>query len=43
MNIYSFTKDELENYLINNSFKKYNATQVLEWVYGKNVKLRPLK
>ena len=38
MNIYSFTKNELENYLIENEFKKFNATQILEWVYLKNIK-----
>ena len=33
MNIYNFTLEELENFLIENGFKKYNATQIIEWVY----------
>lgn len=35
MNIYNFTLEKLENYLIENGFKKYNATQIIEWVYKK--------
>ena len=35
MNIYNFTWEELEKYLIENGFKKYNATQIIEWVYEK--------
>ena len=30
MSIYDFTLDELENYLVDNGFKKYNATQIFE-------------
>ena len=37
MNIYDFTLKELENYLIENGFKKYNATQIIEWIYEKKV------
>ncbi|NLC48001.1 MAG: 23S rRNA (adenine(2503)-C(2))-methyltransferase RlmN [Tenericutes bacterium] len=37
MNIFNFTKTELEEYLIKNNFKKYNATQIIEWVYQKNI------
>ena len=37
MNIYDFTKEELENYLIENGYKKYNATQIIEWMYDKKV------
>ena len=37
MNIYDFTLEELENFLIENGFKKYNATQIIEWIYEKNV------
>ena len=33
MNIYDFTQEELEKYLIENGFKKYNATQIIEWMY----------
>jgi 23S rRNA (adenine2503-C2)-methyltransferase len=33
MNFYDFTLEELEEYLISNGFKKYNATQIIEWVY----------
>ncbi len=35
MNIYDFTLNELENYLVENGFKKYNATQIIEWIYEK--------
>ena len=37
MSIYDFTLDELENYLVDNGFKKYNATQIIEWVYEKKI------
>lgn len=37
MNIYDFTLEELENILIENGFKKYNATQIIEWMYEKKV------
>lgn len=33
MNIYAYTLKELEEYLVNNGFKKYNATQIIEWIY----------
>src|SRR5574344_1790042 len=36
MNIYSFTKEKLENYLLSNKFKKFNASQILDWVYKKS-------
>ena len=35
MNIYGFTKESLENYLIENGFKKFNASQIIDWVYKK--------
>lgn len=35
MNIYNFTWEELEKFLIENGFKKYNATQIIEWIYEK--------
>jgi len=35
MNIYNFTKEELEEFLISNGFKKYNASQIIDWVYKK--------
>ena len=38
MNIYDFTLEELESFLIENGFKKYNATQIIEWMYEKNIK-----
>ena len=38
MNIYDFTLEELENFLIENGFKKYNATQIIEWIYERDVK-----
>lgn len=37
MNIYDFTLEELENNLIENGFKKFNATQLIEWIYEKKV------
>ena len=37
MNIYDFTLEELESFLIENGFKKFNATQIIEWMYDKNV------
>ena len=37
MNIYDFTLKELEDYLISNGFKKFNATQIIEWMYEKKV------
>lgn len=37
MNIYDFTKEELESFLIENGFKKYNATQIIEWIYEHKV------
>lgn len=37
MNIYNFTLEELENYLVDNGFKKFNATQLIEWIYEKKV------
>ncbi len=37
MNIFNFTLNELEDYLIKNDFKKYNATQIIEWIYEKNI------
>ena len=38
MNIYNFTLEELESILIENGFKKYNATQIIEWIYEHDVK-----
>ncbi len=37
MNIYDFTLKELEDYLVENGFKKFNATQIIEWLYDKKV------
>ena len=37
MNIYDFTLEELETFLIKNDFKKYNATQIIEWIFEKEV------
>ena len=37
MSIYDFTLEELENYLVENGFKKYNATQVFEGIYKRRV------
>ena len=38
MNIYDFTLEELESFLVDNGFKKFNATQIIEWIYEKNIK-----
>ena len=37
MNIYAYTLKELEEYLVDNGFKKYNATQIIEWIYEHKV------
>ena len=37
MNIYDFTLSELESFLVENGFKKYNATQIIEWIYEHKV------
>ena len=37
MNIYDYTLEELESYLVENGFKKFNATQIIEWMYDKKV------
>lgn len=36
-NLYGFTLDALSEYFVRNQFKKFNATQVLEWIYQKKV------
>ena len=38
MNIYNFTQNELEAFLIENGYKKYNAIQLIEWIYEKKEK-----
>ena len=38
INIYEFTLEELEVYLIGKGFKKFNARQLYEWVYKKGVR-----
>lgn len=35
--IYSYTLEELESILVSNGFKKFNATQVFEWIYKKHL------
>src|SRR5574344_2131286 len=37
MNIYNYTLKELEDYLVSKDFKKYNATQIIEWIYEHNI------
>lgn len=34
---FDFTYESLSSYLIENGFKKYNASQVFEWVYKKRI------
>jgi len=38
MNIYGFTKSELESIFLNINEKKYKATQIYEWLYKKRIK-----
>lgn len=38
MNIYDLTKEELENYFINNNSKKFHAGQLFSWLYEKKIK-----
>ncbi|MFZ8934213.1 MAG: 23S rRNA (adenine(2503)-C(2))-methyltransferase RlmN [Bacteriovoracaceae bacterium] len=33
--LYSFSLSELESYLVDNGFSKYNADQIFQWVYKK--------
>ncbi len=35
MNIYDFTQEELESFLIENGYKKFNALQIIDWMYDK--------
>lgn len=37
MNIYDFTQENLETHLVENGFKKYNAVQIIDWIYKKNI------
>lgn len=37
MNFYDFTVDDLASILVEKGFKKFNATQLFEWVYTKSV------
>lgn len=38
VDILSFELEELEKYLVDNGFKKFNARQIFEWVYKKQVR-----
>lgn len=35
--IYSYTQEKLEEYLLSNNYKKYNASQIYDWLYKKRV------
>ena len=35
MNIYDFTQEELESFLIENGYKKFSALQIIDWMYDK--------
>lgn len=37
MNIYNYTKEELENILLENNDSKFRATQIYEWIYKKKI------
>lgn len=36
-NIFDYTLEDLENLLISSGFKKFNATQVVDWIYKKKI------
>ncbi len=36
-NIYQFTLNDLQIYLVEQKFKKFNARQIFEWLYKKNI------
>lgn len=36
-NIYNFTLDELEQWCLDHQAKKFNATQIFDWIYRKHV------
>ncbi|MDK2952256.1 MAG: rRNA (adenine2503-C2)-methyltransferase [Kosmotogales bacterium] len=36
VDIQNLSYDELQEYLVNNSFKPYNASQIFDWLYKKN-------
>lgn len=38
INLYGFTLGELENFLIANDYKKFNATQIFDWMYVKKAR-----
>lgn len=35
--IFGYTLEELEVFLVEMGFKKYNASQVFDWIYKKNI------
>ena len=37
MNIFNYTEEELIQILIENGFKKYNANQIIDWIYKKKI------
>ena len=37
MNIYDLTKEELEEYFLNNNDKKFHANQLFSWIYQKKI------
>lgn len=37
MNIFDYTLEELENILVENGFKKFNASQIVDWIYKKKI------
>ncbi len=37
MNIFDYTYENLNEYLMDNNFKKYNTDQIFDWVYKKNI------
>ncbi len=37
-NIYNITREELEEFFINNNEKRFRAIQTFEWIYKKRIK-----
>lgn len=36
-NIFDYTLENLENLVVENGFKKFNATQIIDWIYKKKI------
>lgn len=38
INLFDFTLNELENFLVTNEYKKFNASQIFDWMYVKKAR-----